>query len=174
MLPLKSNCRTQTHQEMLCDKRVWCGLEQCWAVLWIFERTVGSGSLNIPEPKNRLLQFFEKKFKIEESSVLVLSKTSTNWWFSWKNRRRTGDSLAGSLTLKKYLRTVVIPMPKSIIWKIWELAGKWIYRQDDNQQYPSSIQRTNEYWFGPMLVCPYISGEPQTQFQNLYVHIYII
>jgi hypothetical protein len=65
-------------------------------------------------------------------------------------------------------------MPKSIIWKIWELAGKWIYRQDDNQQYPSSIQRTNEYWFGPMLVCPYISGEPQTQFQNLYVHIYII
>jgi len=26
--------------------------------------------------------------------------------------------------------------------------------------------------FGPMLVCPYISGEPQTQFQNLYVYIY--
>ncbi len=93
MLPLKSIWRTRTHQKILCDNRVWCGLEQCWAVLWIFERTVGSGSLNISEPKNRLLQFFEKQFKIEESSVLVFSKkpselmvfmkesTKNRWYF---------------------------------------------------------------------------------------------
>jgi hypothetical protein len=77
-----------------------------------------------------------------------------------------------NLILFLNLRTVVIPMPKSIIWNFWELAGKWIYRQDDNQQYPSLIQRTNEHWFGPVLVGPYISGEPQTQFQNLYVYIH--
>jgi hypothetical protein len=101
MLPLNSICRTRTHQKMLCDSRGWCGLEQCCAVLWILERTVGSSSLNISESKNRLLQLFEKQFKIKESSVLVFSKTSTNWWFSWKNRQRTGDTLAGSLTFFK-------------------------------------------------------------------------
>jgi hypothetical protein len=43
-----------------------------------FQRTVGSGSLNISQSKNRLLRFFENNFKIKESSVLVFTKTSTN------------------------------------------------------------------------------------------------
>ncbi len=47
-----------------------------------------------------------------------------------------------------------------------------IYRQDDNQQYPSLIQRTNGHWFVPVLVCPYILGELETQVQNLYVYIF--
>jgi hypothetical protein len=81
-----------------------------------FQRTAGSGSLHISESKNLLLQFFENNFEIKESSVLVFSKTSTELMVSLKNGQRTGDSLAGSLTfLYKILRSVVIPMPKSIL-----------------------------------------------------------
>ncbi len=97
MLTLKSICRTRTHQKML------------WQYGMMRFGTALGGSLNISESKNRLLQLFENNFKIKESSVLVFSKTSTGLMFSWKNRKRTGDSLAGSLTfLYQNLRTGVI------------------------------------------------------------------
>jgi len=148
--------------------------------------TVLGGSLNFW--KNCRLRFF-KHFRIKEASASVLWKKFENQGIfsfgffknlnelmvflkeSTKNRWFFGRFFNLFFSFK--LRTLVIRMPKSIIWKFWELAGKWIYRQDDNQQYPSCIQRTNEHWFGPVLVCPNISGEPQTQFQNLYVCIYI-
>jgi hypothetical protein len=66
MLPLKSICRTRTHQKMLCDNRGW----------WIFGTVLG-GSLNFW--KNGRFRFI-KHFRIKEPSASVL-------WKQFRNQR---------------------------------------------------------------------------------------
>jgi hypothetical protein len=52
-------------------------------------------------------------------------------------------------------------------WQVSEYGDKLI----TSSIRPSFEEQFNEHWFGPILVHPYMSGEPQTQFQNLYVYI---
>jgi hypothetical protein len=52
----------------------------------------------------------------------------------------------------------------------WQ-GSKYIDKMITSSTRPSFEEPFNEHWFGPNLVRPYISGEPQTQFQNIPVYM---
>jgi hypothetical protein len=144
--------------------------------------TALGGSLNFG--KNCRLRFF-KHITIKEPSASVLWKQFQNQRiFSFgffKNLNGTDgfmkESTKNLWVFGRFFNLFCI--------KFWELelcakinyfenwqGSKYIDKMITSSTRPSFKEPFNEHWFGPILVRPYTSIEPQTQFQNLHVYIY--
>lgn len=100
-------------------------------VLWTSQNERITGFTSLEKNKNR----------IKEPLVLVISKTSKSWWFSWRNRQRTSFESHNHI-------------PKPIILKEignWRASG-YIH-----------------CWYTPMGICPQFQEPPNTGFYKKFM-----
>jgi hypothetical protein len=131
MVPSLKTCRIVSLNRRFLPVLCWVGwffefLKNHW--YWFFE--------HLRMKKSLVSLLWNKKTESKNPLVLVISKTSKNSWFSWRNRQRTSFESHNHI-------------PKPIILKEignWRASG-YIHCLIYTDGYLSSIPRASKHWF---------------------------